>query len=137
MVLIAGAVAGLLVSQASALAWTTPVAISNGADEAGGPRIAPSAAGGFHVAYRQKGAPWRIFYRHRAATGAWGPIETISNQVWADRPEIFEDVQGRPNILYTGHGAGDVNDLFHAGWTKNRRYLQMRDAADMKYYPGQ
>jgi hypothetical protein len=100
------AVLGLVAS--AALAWTTPIDLSD--PESGGAKIAPGANGTLHVAWS---TDWQVKYRFRNAVGQWGPIENISS-FFSHRLSVMEDALGQAHIVYTGDGAGDKSDLYHA-----------------------
>lgn len=105
----------------AALSWSTPVAISPLGDTGTSiPRIAAASDGRVFVTWRRKFPDWRLFYRERSSSGAWGPVETVSVP-WSERPDIIQDPQGRPHMFYAGTGAGGKTDLFEAikystGW---------------------
>lgn len=105
------AVAGVA---AGAPAWTVPLEISApSGSERSTPRIARGPSGNLNVVYIKKGSPWSVHYRQRSAAGNWGPVEQISS-VFSTRPDVAEDTEGRPHVLYAGRGTNQALDLVHA-----------------------
>lgn len=105
---------GLALACEPLLAWTPPVGLSPFGPESTRPRITRGSAGAMHIVWVDK-TNWDIYYRFRAGNGAWGPVEPIAvSSQWTGSCNVFEDGQGRANIVYTGTATGGTSDLHHA-----------------------
>lgn len=102
------------VAPGEALSWTLPVSLSPFGPECTRARISRGAGGAMHIVWVDK-SNWDIYYRFRAANGAWGPSEPIAvSSAFAASANVLEDAAGRANVWYAGAGLGGTTDLFQA-----------------------
>lgn len=111
---VAAAFALFGVRGAAVAAWSPMLEISHASsNERSTPRIVYGASGNLYVAYINKGSPWRVYFRQKSPPGNWGPIEMIPSPS-ATRPDVVEDGQGRPHVLFAASGTAGAYDLMHA-----------------------
>ena len=109
----------MIMTAPSASGWTTPIVISPNAS--GTPRVARGAGGSVHFVYA---TDWRVKYRFRSGAGQWSTIDTLAD-FFSFRPDVIEDAQNRPHVVYAGDGASGKYDLYHrhksgGTWQTNR-----------------
>lgn len=104
--------AGVLVPRCPA--FSPPLEISApSSSERSTPRVTVGTSGNLYVVYVNKATPWQVYFREMTRQGQWGPVEPISSG-FATRPDVVEDDQGRPHIVFASVGSGGSLDLVHA-----------------------
>jgi len=107
-------------------AWSTPVVVWNGSEEADCAKIAPGPSNSIHVAWVEQGSG-TLRYRARGADGAWAP----------DPPDIVET--GVSRILCTESitvgGDGTVHAVWHSFYIDKYRVRYSSRAPSGQWLP--